>query len=366
MGRIMHLARTVAAALALTVVPIAAGTHPAVAGVTPSGHVFIQTNDAAGNAILAFHRAEDGTLRLDESVATGGLGIAPTGLGSQASLAITDDGDRLVAVNAGSDDVSLLDIDPDGLHLIDVTPVGDQPVSVAVHRSIVYVLNQGADTIQGLRIAGHQLIPIPHSVRELSGTGVGAAQVAFSPDGDLLAVTEKLTQTIDTFIVRPNGRTTGPNAQASAGPTPFGFQFGADGRLYVSEAPGSAASSYQVSDDGTLDVISASVANHQTAACWLVVTSDGRFAYTANAGSANVSRYRIAANGTLNLAGSGVAGVTDPGPVDLDLTGDGHLYVLNSASGSITGFSVDASNGSLSPSGGATGFVIGAAGLIAT
>jgi hypothetical protein len=35
---------------------------------------------------------------------------------------------------------------------------------------------------------------------------VGAAQVAFSPNGRALAVTEKATETIDTFVLRPNGR----------------------------------------------------------------------------------------------------------------------------------------------------------------
>jgi 6-phosphogluconolactonase len=366
MSRISHLARVAGVTLALAVAPVVGFVRPAVAA-SSVGKVYVQTNSAAGNAILAFDRTANGSLRRAQTVATGGLGNAPTGVGSQGSLAITADGNHLLAVNAGSNDVSLLDIGANGLSVADVTPVGDQPVSVTVHGSIVYVLDQGADTIQGLRIDGGDLVRIPHSVRSLSGAGVNAAEVAFSPNGRILAVTEKGTQTIDTYVVRPNGRAIGPDPQASSGATPFGFQFGPDGRLYVSEAPGSAASSYDVAPDGTLGVISASVPNNQVAACWLVVTSNGRFAYTANAGSANVSEYAISSNGGLSLVGTGASGVTDPGPVDLDVTnGDGFLYVLNSRTGSITGFSVNPGDGTLTGIGGASGFAAGGAGLIAT
>lgn len=361
----LHPPRVAGLTAALALVPLG-GAIPASAD-TPEGHVYVQTNDSAANAVVTFERSAEGTLMYDETVPTGGLGIAPAGLGSQAALAITADGDHLLAVNAGSDDVSLFDVTDDGLSLADVEPVGDRPVSVAVHGEIVYVLNQGDDTIQGLRITDTgTLARIPKSTRPLSGSGTNAAQVAFSLDGRLLAVTEKATQTIDTFVVRPNGRAIGPNVQPSAGAVPFGFEFGPDGRLYVSEAPESAASSYDVDESGVLSVISAAVPNNQGAACWLVVTADGRFAYTANAATANVSQYEIGGDGSLTLVGSGEAGVTDPGPVDLDLSGgDAFLYVLNSRSGSISAFSVDPDDGSLTSIPGASGFATGWVGMIA-
>jgi 6-phosphogluconolactonase (cycloisomerase 2 family) len=113
-------------------------------------------------------------------------------------------------------------------------------------------------------------------------------------------------------------------------------------------------------------VISASVTNNQAAACWLVVTSDGRFAYTANAGSANVSQYSIASSGALSLVGSGANGTTAPGPVDLDVTdGDGFLYVLSSGAGAISAFSVDPDDGSLTSISGVSGLAAGFAGLVA-
>lgn len=363
MTRFSKFVRLTVVGLTVAGVPLSSA-GPALA-VTPAGHVYVQTNAASGNEVVSFARGSNGSLTYEETISTGGHGTS-AGLGSQASVAITTDGDHLLAVNAGSDDVSIFDITSGGLELADVQPVGDRPVSIDVHRSIVYVLNQGADTIQAARITDEgTLTKIPHSVRPLSGTGVAAAQVAFSPNGRILAVTEKATQTIDTYVVRANGRAIGPNVQASSGATPFGFEFGPDGRLYVSEAPASAASSYDVAANGTIDPITASLPNGQAAACWLVVASDGDFAYTANAGTANVSQYGIASNGSLSLVG-GAAGATAAGPVDLDLTdGDAFLFVLSSGAGAITGFSVDADNGTLTGVGGASGFAAGYAGLIA-
>lgn len=365
MGRISHLARLGGLAVLFALAALNAVVASAAASSAPAGHVYVQTNDTAGNHVVAFARDDGGALTQEQSIDTGGTGIAPTGLGSQASLAITADGSQLLAVNAGSDDVSLLDIEYDGLRLADVESVGDRPVSVAVSGRLVYVLNQGANTMQGLRITDEDtLVRIPNSSRPLSGSAANAAQVAFSPNGRVIAVTEKDTQTIDTYVVRPNGRAIGPNVQGSSGATPFGFQFGPDGRLYVSEAPGSAASSYDVAADGTLSP-TASLGNGQGAACWLAVTSDGRFAYTANAATSNVSQYTIASNGSLALVGTGIAGTTPAGPVDLDVTnGDGFLYVLSSRSGAITGFSVNATDGSLTSIGGPTGLATGWAGLV--
>jgi 6-phosphogluconolactonase len=364
MERISRIARLGGLAVLFVLTTLVAGIAPASASTTPAGHVYVQTNATAGNEVVSFARDADGSLTLAQTVATGGLGLG-AGLGSQASIAITADGGHLLAVNAGSDDVSLFDVDADGLHLADVERVGDRPVSVAVSGNLVYVLNQGADTIQGLRItAAGALARISFSTRPLSGSGVAAAQVAFGPNGRTLAVTEKATQTIDTYVVR-SGHAIGPKVQASNGATPFGFQFGPDGRLYVSEAPASAASSYGVSAGGILKVITPSLSNGQGAACWLVVTSDGRFAYTANATTANVSQYAIGSTGALSLVG-GNAGSTPPGPVDLDLTdGDGFLYALSSGSGAITGFSVNAATGALSTIGGPTGLAAGWAGLVA-
>lgn len=149
--------------------------------------------------------------------------------------------------------VSVLRVGPRTLTVTDVEPsVGGSPVSVAVSGSLVYVLNAATDSIAGFRLSPHgDLTPIFDSVRPLSGSGTAPAQIAFSPDGDVLLVTEKATNRIVTFHVQADGRPGLALMQASVGQTPFGFAFGKCGQVFVSEAFGgapnaSATSSYEV------------------------------------------------------------------------------------------------------------------------
>jgi 6-phosphogluconolactonase len=119
--------------------------------------------------------------------------------------------------------------------------------------------------------------------------------------------------------------------------------------LIVSEAAQSAVSSYWVSE-ANFKVISASIHDTQGAACWLVVTGNGRYAYTANAASGTISGYRVSNDGRLALLDAdGVTGVTGPGshPLDMGLSRDnGFLYVLDGGSQTISAFKVNA-DGSL-------------------
>jgi len=114
--------------------------------------------------------------------------------------------------------------------------------------------------------------------------------------------------------------------------------------VFVSEAPGSTASSYQIEEDGDLSVISASVPTHQAAACWLLAARDGRFIYTANAGSGTISGFGVDHDGSLHLLDpSGVIGSTGSGshPTDMVQSRDGRfLYSLNNGNGTISAFGV--------------------------
>jgi 6-phosphogluconolactonase len=159
--------------------------------------------------------------------------------------------------------------------------------------------------------------------------------------------------------------------QSSNGTTPFGFAFGKRGHLLVSEAFGgapdaSAVSSYDLEEDGGLTTVSASVATTETAACWVAVTPDGRYAYVTNTGSGTLSGYAVGFDGTLELLDAdGRTGVTGDGPIDLVITDSGRfLYTLNSGSNTITGFRVGA-DGALTPLRGALGVPAGANGLAA-
>ncbi len=343
------------------------------AGEGSPGALYAATNATTGNEILVFPRAGDGTLGAPSRFGTGGKGSGG-GLGNQGGIVLTQ-GDRwLLVVNAGSNEVSAFALEPDGLELTGrVSSGGEQPASVTAFRGLVYVLNAGgAGNITGFRLSEHgRLRVLPHSTRPLSTPAPGPAQVEFSPDGGVLVVTEKQTNTISTYVVEDDGLTRGPQPQPSAGKTPFGFAFSHRGTLVVSEAFGGAAgasalSSYDVGESGELEVVSPSVGTTQTAACWVVITRDSRFAYTTNTGSATISGYSLSPEGALTLlAANGVNGTTGAGPIDMALSGnDRFLYALNSGAGTISAFRVNA-DGSLASQAGAGGLPAGANGLAA-
>ena len=366
------------------------------------GAVFAMTNQPTGNAVVAFSRAPDGTLTLVGTFPTGGLGTGgpPDPLRSQGSLILarhkggsnnsdsddgdSDDGDSdgdnsrreqlLFAVNAGSNEISVFAVDGARLTLVCKTPSGGvRPTSLTVHRDLLYVLNAGSGTINGFTVGrSGTLTPLPGSARAITGgAAADPAQIEFTPNGRLLVVTGKMTNVIDTYEIDREGRASGPRPNPSHGMTPFGFAFDNRGNLIVSEAFGGAPqqgamSSYDVSRDGVLRVISGSVRDFQTAPCWVVITENGRYAYTSNTGSSSISSYRIRSNGDLTLLES-VAATTDPAsaPIDMDLSdGSRYLYVLNDVTGTINGFRVEP-DGSLSRVASAGGLPPNAQGIAA-
>lgn len=356
---------------------IAGSRGQAMAAGNDPGAVFVMTNDPSGNAVLAFERSVDGTLTPADSYATGGLGSG-AGLGSQGSLVLSRNQRWLLVVNAGSNDISVFKVQQDRLKLAAVSPSGGTlPISLTINRNLVYVLNNGGSgNIAGFTMAADgSLSALPGAKQPLSNGGSGAApgpaQISFSPDGRQLVVTEKASNLIVTYQVGADGLASPPVAYPSAGTTPFGFSFTQRRQLLVSEAFGgaadaSAASSYSVSN-GVVQVISPSIPTNQTAACWLVVTQNGKFAYTTNAGSGSISGFHVEADGTLSLLNAdGRTGDTGPGsaPLDAALSGDSHyLYVLARGARAIAVFEV-AADGSLA-SLGQVAIPVGAIGIAA-
>ncbi len=373
MSRSTHVPRwvTLSVALALAVAGLAVGAPGAMARSGGDGAVYTLTNSTTANAVKVFHRAGDGSLTPGGEFATGGLGTGG-GLGNQDALVLDDR--HLFAVDPGSDSISAFKVKETKLVLLDtVASGGDQPISVTAEDGLLYVLNAGGSgNISGFEYSKKKgLSPLAGSTRPLSGSAVGPAQVSFDPEGELLVVTEKNTNLIDIYEVdADSGLASGPSSFASSGATPFGFGFDERDHLIVSEAFGgatdqSAVSSYEV-DDEELEPITPSAATTETAACWIVVTDDGRYTYTTNTGSGSISGYRISRNGKLTLLDAdGRTGVTGAGPIDMALSrGSRFLYSLNSGDGTISGFRVGA-DGSLAPIGGASGLPRGATGLAA-
>jgi len=327
----------------------------AIAGGGPIGAVYTMSNAAEGNSILVFDRDLVGKLTPAGEFDTGGLGTG-AGLGNQGGVIIDPANRWLFVVNAGSDDISVFAIDEDGLTLVDREPSGgENPISLTYSGNLLYALNAGGaaggtDEITGFTVgADGTLTPIPGSTQLLSAANTGPAQVSFNTDGDVLVVTEKATSLIDTFTVGSDGVAVPANTFASSGMTPFGFAIGKRDQVFVSEAVGgatdqSSVSSYQLGKDGSLAVISPSVGTTETAACWAIVSHDGRFTYTTNAGSGSISGYRIGFDGSLALLdANGRTGNTgkDSGPLDMAFSNDGrNLYTLNGQSDTIGVFKV--------------------------
>jgi 6-phosphogluconolactonase len=319
------------------------------------GAVYVASNEATGNRILQFLRDEHGVLTSAGSFSTGGLGTG-SGLGNQGGVVLTDDDQWLLVVNAGSNDISVFAVDSgtNSLRLVDQKASGGQhPISIASKHGLVYVLNAGggvgaADNISGFRLTGQgRLVPIPGSRAPLSTGNTGPAETHFGLDDDALFVTEKNTNRIDAFQLDEAGAIRSSRIFSSTGVTPFGFSVSRIAEaILVSNAAGGAANASSLTsysfEDGVLSVLAGPVPTNQSAACWVVATRSGRFAYTTNTGSGSVSGYSIAADGTPTLLSSdGITGIVGKGPIDAGFSiGDRFLFVLNSGDHTISAFSV--------------------------
>jgi DNA-binding beta-propeller fold protein YncE len=322
-----------------------------------------------------YTRDRSGQLTPVASYPTGGRGKG-AGLGSQGAVVLSPGGSLLFAVNAGSNDVSMFLARGRELTLIDrIASGGEQPISVTYRRGLLYVLN--SPNLSGFVVERWGLRPLEGSTQPLDASAA-PVQIAFDPSGTLLVVTEKAGNAIVTFQVAENGRAGPGLAHPSAGTTPFGFAFPHEHigpfsreRLIVSDAFGgapnaSAVSSYSLFGSGRIETKTAIAPTTQTAACWVVTTANGRYAYTSNTGSGSVSGFAIGRDGTLApLNGDGRTGVTGDGssPIDMAIAGD-FLYAVDSGTHRISGFRVG-SDGGLSPIAGTDGLPDAAVGLAA-
>ncbi len=349
---------TLAAATAMIVL-LPSGVASAQGDSHPQFTVYTETNAASGNQIVALQEL-NGTLQQVASYAAGGTGTG-AGLGSQG--AVTASGDFLFAVDAGSDQLSVFHISDRGaLHRTDVVASGGStPVSVTVHDNLVYVLNGGDGSVTGFRLRRDGRLAALGVHRALPGAG--AAQISFDRTGSRLIVTEKATNTIEVLPVADG--VAGPAvSNASSGQTPFGFAVDRRNRVIVSNAAGGASgasslTSYQLTGATGLTAISPTVPDTQSAACWVVLSGDGRIAFTTNTGSGSISSYRLAPDGSLRLL-EAVAASPGAGPIDMARSGR-VLYTLSAGAHTVT-TDLIGSHGRLTPAASAS-VPVGSVGL---
>ncbi len=339
--------------------------------------MYVNDNTAPVNSVAGFDRHADGSLTPmpGSPFAVGGSGAGHADA-SQGSLELSADGRYLLAVDAGSNQISVLRIKPDGsLQLAAGSPVasnGVDPVSIGVHGNLVYVANAGpgsspGDTnYTGFRLnSGGQLRPIPGSTYVLPNDSK-PGQVLFNGDGTRVAGTRIATSLIDSFTVGDDGRLTPApgspyDAQAFTPAQGYG-QLGSEfsptdpNQLFVSDAHTAAGggafpglvSSFSVGADGTLTPVGAPVANDGGAACWIEISHDGTFLFDVNTASASISSYSIGAGGSLTFLQSTGPGQLGGGAEDARLSPDGStLWVVESGANAVAGFTVN--GGTLTP-----------------
>ena len=300
-------------------------------------------------------------------------------LGSQGALALDDVQPHwLFAVNAGSNSISSFSISDNGSLTLahTVSSNGTLPVSLTFRNNFLYIVNSGSANISGFTFgAGGTLTLIPGSSQPLSAANATPAQISFKPGRQFLfnkelVVTEKTTNKITTFPLT-SGVAQAGSSVTSANTTPFGFDFTvvdeATGFMILTEAAatipnGSTVSSYSITAPPTL--ISGPVHADQTAACWIVISRDGRFVFVTNTGSNTISSFSISNTGNLQIV-SKVAATTGGAPADITFSdNESYLYNINGGSHTISEFK-KGNNNTLQSIGEVTGLPVNAAGLVA-
>ena len=271
-------------------------------------------------------------------------------------------------------DVSVFAAHEGKVTLVDrVASGGSAPTSVAVHDNRVYVLNtRDEPNVSGFHIGEDGRLVSRQDATRSIGASSDPAQVAVSPDGRTLVVTDRATDSIHVFGVDEDGRLGEAVTHASTGMTPYGFDFRADGTLVVTEAAGAqvgkaSASSYALVGPAELKPITGPVPNTRSEVCWAAISKDGGHVFVTNFGDGTISTYAIGDDGSIALQDAvGATTIEDrPGIRDEALTRDGRfLYALHADSHQVYGWEVGA-GGTLTPIGAVDGLPATAAGLAA-
>jgi 6-phosphogluconolactonase len=342
--------------LAAAVFTVVAGGASAASSVV--GHLYVNDNTAGANTIAGFDRHADGTLTPipGSPFPTGGAGTGH-GIGAQGALQQTSDGRYLIAVDAGSNQISVLRVGPDG----SLKPVGGgsvdsgglEPLSIAVHGNLVYVANAGpgGSNYTGFTLnPGGHLRPLANSTYTLPDAA-SPGDVLFNGDGTKLVGTRVGTSQIDSFSVGSDGLLTAAAGSpfTAQGLGPFGSEFRPTdpAQLFVSNAHDGAGngtvSAFSDASDGSLSSIGASpYPDAQTAPCWVEISHDGNYLFAVNTASGSVSRYAIATDGSLSLLGSTPISGTQTGAFDARLSPDGStLFVVEDGAAAIGAFAVN-------------------------
>ncbi|KAI9808400.1 MAG: hypothetical protein M1826_004176 [Phylliscum demangeonii] len=331
--------------------------------------IYILSNDLDSNAVVAFKINKDGTLSDGSVTATGGKGShgfdsqtnssgTPDSLGSQDSINILGrDGQHLLAVNAGSNTVTLFEIDArDATKLVMVgkptDTLGDFPNSVAVSQRLqqACVANSGPRAgIACFRITRHGLVPLENQLERvfdlqqsipLQLLNAGVSHTFFTQDSTALITTVRgdanHTDFISVYPVLANGRVSTHDVRTSPNGTLLLF-----GTAVIpgTRDPRTGSSTYVIADPtfgagvfrisartGAVTTVALTNIPNQNGTCWAVYSTRTHSVFVADA-LGNTLVEIDPATGAVLLDLRTTTG--DNGSIDLIAPPNGFVYALN-------------------------------------
>jgi 6-phosphogluconolactonase (cycloisomerase 2 family) len=321
----------------------------------PRPALFVETDASGANTILSYRQASDGTISFAGSYPTGGEGGTSVNatadpLASQDGLVLANNGANLIAVNPGSNTITVFAVEGTHLTALQQLPSGGLfPDSIATSGRFVAVANSGgAGSVAEFRWWNDELVAVPGQVRSLGLSNTtppdfhhGPGQISFTPDGQHLIVTTKLsTNAYDVFSVAPNGTLgAAPVVTPAVNALPFGFSFDAAGNLVATEASNSSVTTYHVNANGSLTTLG-TVSDGGVALCW--ISGANGFWFGSNSGSATVSSFTENASGAPVLVNA-TAATAHAGTTDSVVSPDGKFfYVESGGAGTIDAYAIGA------------------------
>lgn len=329
--------------------------------------VYVMSNETSHNKILSYRQRTNGKLEFIAATSTGGSG-AGASIGSQGSVVLSKYGKWLYTVNAGDNTISVFRVSNEGNLLLyqNINSGGKMPVSLDVYEKLLYVVNGGGN-ICGFKIQDDGMLQkIEASGKPLSKMVAGPAQISFRPGGKVLAVTEKMTNSITTYALNDMGVAGDPQTTDANAETPFGYAFAFHNKMIVTDAfggrPGeSQVTSYEVGNDGSVTFISR-LPVFQAAACWIALSKNNKYGLLTNTASNSISSIKIDPSGELHLIDS-VAAKTASSPIDIGIDQDGgYVYAISQMSQMISQFRIT-QDGKLKPIGDVPGLTPFASGI---
>ncbi|KAI9811295.1 MAG: hypothetical protein M1826_003271 [Phylliscum demangeonii] len=330
--------------------------------------IYVTSNEVAGNAVVAFKINNDGTLSDGSVTATGGKGgngfnvntnspNSPDALGSQGSVRVV--GRHLLVVNAGSNTVTLFEIDADDATKLVMVgkptyTLGDFPVSVAVSERLqqACVANTGVKAgIACFQITSGGLVALESQLSRVfdlqqttppSILKTDISHTVFNDDSTALITTVRSdashTGLISVYPVLANGRVSTHDVRTfpprtamlfGVAPIPGTRDPRTGSSAFVIADPSFGAGLFRISaTTGAVATVALTAIPNQNGTCWAAYSPATRSVFVADAGGSTLVEIDPATGAVLQDLHTTVGNL---GSIDLVAPANGFVYALSFA-----------------------------------